>query len=1077
MLAQRNVRVRLSGVVFALFVGLASGLFAQSTGRIGGTVTDATGSVVPSASVQSNNLDTGLTRTTETNQSGIFEFPDLPIGRYQLQVKKQGFRPEQTAEIPLVTGQVLDLKIALTIGNVNESVVVTAEAPLIESSSSTVQTSVTQKQMQDLPLNGRNPLQLTQLTPGTVITDVGTESGQQDNRGIAVNGLRATQNNFQLDGSLYTNRFFDSVPIMPNPDALQEFTVQSSNYSAEYGGAGALVQLSTRSGTNEFHGTAYEFLRNTHLDARNFFNLTLPPFKLNQFGGTIGGPIKKNRTFFFFAAQDLEQRSAPSPVSITTPTTAQRNGDFSGLLPKTVIYDPTTNAPFPNNVIPMGRLDPLSVKLANTYLPLPNSGTQFISVQNKNIDDTQYLAKVDQVITTNNHLSVRYFYDQDNFQRPFNAPTGFFALNLFRNQTLTVNDTQIFSPTLTATFFASAARFARTQIPQAPGLQSLQDLGAQVPLGTAVPIFPGIRANISNFVNIFSGGALRQDPTSFDYRASAVKIWGEHSLNFGAEFERTRIDANDYSYTPGDNTFNGQRTAAPSGVTVPAGVNTGSALADFYLGLESQFFQDNGRSFYLRESRPSVYFQDDWKVTRQFTLNLGLRWDPWLPPVDKNNTLTAFVPGVQSTVAPNAPRGLLFPGDKGIEDSVFKKNWKDFAPRAGFAWSPDNKTVVHAGYGIFYGFPEGLLYQRTDATQPTDLYLNIPNPPLFENPYLGFPGGNPFPRAHISPSQFANYQFILPVSGGTLDPSSRVGYTQNWNFTVERQFRGELAVSLAYVGNHGVNVMGSRQFNPAIFGPGATVANENSRRLYPGLGAMELASSYVYDIYHGLQLNVTKRVNKGFTVLSNFVWSKTIDNTSSAAEGNAGPPNPFNFASARGPADFDQEYRFNLSGVYTSPHLNVTGFKNVLLNDWQINTIVSIYSGLPFTVVSGTDRSVSGIGNDYSNQIADATRPAGVSQVQEYFNTAAFIAAPIGTFGAVGRNSLRGPAYADVDASIFKSFFFTERWHLQFRAEAFNIQNRANFQNPTASLSSGTFGRITAAYDPRVLQFALKLFF
>ncbi len=316
---------------------------------------------------------------------------------------------------------------------------------------------------------------------------------------------------------------------------------------------------------------------------------------------------------------------------------------------------------------------------------------------------------------------------------------------------------------------------------------------------------------------------MRQDSTSFDYKASAVKIWGAHTINFGAEFERTRIDANDYSYTPGDNTFNGQVS--------------GSALADFYLGYESQFFQDNGRTFYLREDRPSIYVQDDWKISPQFTLNVGLRWDPWLPPVDLNNSLTAFVPGVQSTVAPNAPRGLLFPGDAGISNTIFPHAWKDFAPRAGIAWDlgGNHKTVIRSAYGIFYSFPEGLLYQRTDAMQPTDLYLSIPAPQSFTNPYLNYAGGDPFPRPHITRSQFSTYQFLLPVSGGMLDPSSKVGYTQNWNFTLEHQFPGNMAVSIAYVGNHAVDIMGSRQFNPAIFGPGATVANENSRRLYPGI--------------------------------------------------------------------------------------------------------------------------------------------------------------------------------------------------------------------------------------------------
>jgi hypothetical protein len=1050
--------------LITLHVLVALPLVAQSTGRIGGTVTDPTGAVIPQAVVISTNAGTGAQRTVQTNQDGIFTLPDLPIGAYSVEISKQGFAGQKRENVSLLTGQSLELNFALKVGASSQAIEVTEGAPLIQAESSSIQTSVDQKQMRDLPLNGRNALQLTTLTPGTVLTNVGTESGQQDNTGLSVNGLRATQNNFQLDGSLYTNRFFDSVPYMPNPDALQEFTIQSSNYSAEFGGAGALVQLSTRSGSNQIHGTAFEFLRNTELDARNFFNIKRPPYKQNQFGGTAGGPIRKDKTFFFFSAQDTERRSSPNPVSITTPTALERSGNFSAI--PGVILDPTTGKPFPGKIIPASMFNPVSVAVANALIPLPNSGTQFIGAENQNLDDTQYLAKVDHIFSEKDRLSVRYFYDEDNFQRPFNAPTGFYAENLFRNQSLTLNETHIFDPTLTATFYATASRYARTQIPVDPDLQTLQSFGQQVPLGTGVPIFPGIRLNISGFVDVFSGGALRQDPTTFEYRGQAAKLWGAHTFNFGAGFERTRIDANDYSYTPGDNTFNGQVT--------------GSALTDFYLGYESQFFQDNGRSFALRQNSPNIFAQDDWKVKPQFTLNLGLRWEPWLPPTDRNNSLTAFVPGVQSTVAPNAPLGLLFPGDPGIAKSIYHHNWKDFAPRVGFAWNvgSDQKTVVRSAYGIFYSFPEGLLYQRTDATQPTDLYLSIPAPQSFTDPYLNYAGGDPFPRGHIAPSGFAKYSFLTPVSGGMLDPSSKVGYTQNWNFTVEHQFTKDLALSVAYVGNHAVDIMGSRQFNPAIFRPGATVANENSRREYQGLGAVELASSYVYEEFNSLQINLTKRYDKGLTLLSNFTYGKTIDNTSSATEGNTGPHNPFNFSSSRGPADFDQEYRFVTSAVYALPHYGRPGLVSALVNNWQINAIGSLYSGLPFTVLSGTDRSRSGIGNDYADVVGNPAAPVGASQILEYFNTAAFTQAVIGTFGNVGRNTLRGPAFFDVDTSVFRNFNLTEKFRLQFRTEAFNTENRPNFQNPNSTVSSGvTFGKITAANDPRVLQFALKLLF
>lgn len=1041
-------------------------LFGQATGRIGGTVTDASGSVVPGVAVTCTNTGTGLTRKADSSSGGAFVFPDLPIGQYQVEMQKQGFRPQRMESIALVTGQILDIQVSLQVGDLTQAVEVTAEGELMQTTSSTVQSSVTQRQMVDLPLNGRNALQLTILTPGTVMTDVGTEAGQQDNRGIAVNGLRTTQNNFQLDGTIYTNRFFDSVPTMPNPDTLEEFTIKTSAYSAEFGGAGALVQLSTRSGTNEFHGTAFEFFRNTKLNARNFFQLTRPPYKQNQFGGAFGGPIRRNKAFFFVSVQDQVQRAAPSGISITPPTAAQRQGDFSALLPKTVIVDPANgNTPFPGNIIPISRFNSVSQKVADLYLPLPNRGTQWVGTQFKHVDDLQWLAKVDQMITSTNHLSARYFNDENDFWRTFNAPTGFYAANYFLNQSAAVTDTQIFSPTLTGSLFLSFGRFARTQVPQAPGLKTLQDLGVQVPLGTAVPVFPGVRANISGFVNVFSGGALRQYPTSFVWKASGTKLLSSHTMNFGFEFERTRINVNDYSYVPGDNAFNGQVT--------------GNAVSDFFLGYPSQFFQDNGRTLYLRGSRPSLYFQDDWKVSRQFTVNIGVRWEPWLAPIDKNNALTAFVPGRQSVVAPNAPLGLLFPGDAGITASVFKHNWMAFAPRAGFAWNVggDGKTVIRGGAGIFYSFPEGLLYQRTNATQPTDLYLSIPNPASFTNPYLGFPGGNPFPRPHILPGQFATYKFILPVSGGMLDPASRVGYTENWNLTVERQLRSNLVFTAAYVGNHGVNIMGSRQLNPALYSPGATVGQENSHRLYPGMGAVEYASSYEYAHFHSLQLSLNQRLTRGLTLLGNLVWSKTIDNNSSAAEGGTGPHNPFNFNSARGPADFDQKFRFNLSTVYNTPHVHVTGVGNALLNDWQVNVITAIMSGMPFTIVSGTDRSISGIGNDYADLVGDPTRVVGANQVAQYFNTGAFVPAAIGTFGNLGRNSMRAPGLFNMDVSIFKNFKFTEKRYLQFRAEAFNIENRANFAPPTSALNSGTFGKITAASDARVLQFALKLAF
>jgi Carboxypeptidase regulatory-like domain len=1113
-LRKGHMHLKLRNLIFpelALILLLGAGrLFAQSTGSVRGTVSDSSGAAIPDASVTVTNTQTAQTRSTQTTGSGVFVFPELPIGSYELQVSKTGFNSQKRGGTQLLTGQTIGLDIILAVGSQTESVSVQADTQQIQTTTSTVSQSIDEKQMQDLPLNGRNPLQLTTLTPGARLTNTGTESGQQDNQGLTVNGLRATQNNFQLDGALYVDRFFDSVPILPSPDALQEFTIQAANYSAAYAGAGALVQLSARSGTNRIHGSAYEFFRNTVLDANNYFPvksptgaIILPPYKLNQFGGTVGGPIRRDKTFFFFSAEDLQQRSSPNPATLTLPTAAQVAGDFSalctshtfspttGICTKGVqIFNPVTGQPYAGNIITTP-MDTLSKAVYNQYLAStpgtlnPNSPTTnaFTSLTNSNIDSTQYLVRIDHAVADNNHLSGRYFYNQDNFQRAFTAPIGFYAANLFRNQSLTISDTQVFSPTLTATGYITGGRFARTQIPEAPGLKTLQSLGQNIPLGTSnVPIFPGVRNNISGYVDVFSGGALTQDSTSFEFKGEVVKLVGANTFTIGGALERTRIDATDFSYVPGDNTFNGQRTQAPTGTVLPAGVTSGNAYADFYTGYESSFFQDNGRKFYLREWRPSLFFQDDWKVTRNLTLNLGLRWDPWVPPIDKNNTLVGFVPGFQSTIAPGAPVGLQFEGDPGSHPAVFKNNYHDFAPRFGFAYNVKGagKTVVRGAFGIFYGFPEGLLYQRTDAAQPVNLYLNLVNPPQWDNVYTGFAGGVPFPRGSVNPSQFATYNFITPFSGGVLNPASKVEYTEDYNLTVEQQLPWNFALSVAYVGNHALHVMGSRQFNPAVYAPGATVGNEQARRLYPGLGAVELADSYEYANYNSLQINVTRRVANNLTLLTNLVYSKVFDNNSSATEGNSGPPNPFNLASAYGPADFDQKIRFNASINYRLPKFQVNRFAGAVINGWQANSIIFVQTGMPFTILSGTDRSLSGIGNDYADAVPGVSpaRPSGASKITSYFNPAAFVQAATGTFGDTARNFLRGPGYIDVDASVFKDLFTERRVQGQFRAEAFNLFNHTNLNNPGSTVSSsGSFGHITGANSPRVFQFGAKVLF
>ena len=1146
-----NIIRKLLHIGLAIIVLLGAGLYAaaQSTGIIRGTVTDPSGATVANASVVATDANTGIKREETTNDNGLFVFPDLAIGNYTLKISASGFKTEDRPALQLLTGQTIDLAIRMEVGAQTQEVTVSSETQQIQTSTSTVEQSVTQQQMRDLPLNGRNPLQLTTLTAGTVLTTTGTESGQEDNTGLSVNGLRATENTYTLDGTVYVNRFFNSVPTMPNPDALQEFTIQASNYSADHAGAGALVQLSTRSGTSELHGAAWEYLRNTVVNARNYFWPATnpdPPFKLNQFGGTVGGPVfKSTKAFFFFSAEDLQQRSAPTPITTEYPTPAELSGNFSAFKAKgTALYSPVTGCGFGQTSASNGEggytcsgtitddvsaatgegdiipIDPLSKAVNAQYLAaeeaapsaqLSSDGTyvKFASTTNNNIDNTQYLTRLDYALSQNDHISGRYFYNQDNFQRPFTAPLGFFAANLFRNQSLTLSEEHVFSPTLTGAVYFGFYRGARTQIPEAPGLKTLQALGQNAPYGSPneslVP-FPGVRAQISGYVEAFSGGALTQDATTFDLHAQAVKLIHKHTLTMGGDLERSRIDMDDYSYTPGDSTspgFNGVRTEVPTGSTVPTGFSGpgGNAIADFYTGYEQDYYMDNGRKAYLREWRPALYAQDDWKTTSKLTLNLGLRWDPWMPPIDANGTLVGFNlanPNFQSTIAPGAPPGMWFVGDPGLSNSVYNNNFKDFAPRIGFAYNVfgTGKTVVRAGYGLFYDFPEGLLYQRTDAMQPVDLYLELFNPPAWDQPFAGYPDGDPFPRGHIAPSQFKNYTFLKPLAGGVLNPASKVEYTQAYNFTIEQDLGNGFAMNLGYVGNRAEHVMASRQFNPFLFNATAP----ETTRTYPGLGAVELADSYDWERTNAVEVNVTRRSAHGLTLLSNIVWMKTIDIGSSGTEGQDGPANPYNFNAYRGVADFDQALRITGSANYPLPKFHVTNALGEIVNGWQANAIVTSQSGLPITIASGVDDSLSGVGNDLAvyNPGVSISRPAGASKITEWFNPAAFAKNPkpsaangfAQSFGNVPRNSLRGPAFEDTDISLFKDFLSDHRVHGQFQAEAFNAWNHTNLANPVSTVSSGTFGQITATSSStgsvntpslvgtqRVWQFVLKIIF
>jgi hypothetical protein len=1062
-------------IVFPCLLALSAAMpapsFAQAnSATLGGTIVDSSGGVLPGVAVTCKNIRTGVTQEAVTNAVGIFRFSDLPIGQYTVTAALAGFQTLLRGDINLITGQSLDLKLTMPPGGLETTITVTDALPVTQTTSSTVQTSMTVRQVQDLPLNGRNPMQLVALTAGASITDAGTITGQQDNRGVTVNGLRATQNNWRLDGANYNNRFFGSAPVLPNPDTLEEFTVQSSNYSARTAGAGALVELSTRSGSNQLHASVFEFMRDKSLNANDPFNNAAgkpkPPFKLNQFGGTIGGSIIKNRMFYFGAYQGTRRTSAPGTASVRSLTAAERAGDFSNYTG--TITDPTTGLPFPGNIVPSNRIDPTVSKILNDMLPLPNSGLNLVSPVSQNLNDDQFTGRVDHELTSKNRITVRYFYDANYFQRPFTAPPGFFADNDFTNQSLLVRDSHIVSSTFLLTLQGSYSKFRRVQSPQAPGNKTIQDYGVNAKQSISTSFFPGVRFMANPLFSLFSGGGLEQTPTTYDFHATGIWSKGRHNLQMGVDMQWDKLYVLDASFTVGTWTFNGSRT--------------GYLPADIMTGLPSSFVQDSGRALNLTESKYHLWIQDDWKVTNRLTVNAGLRWEPWTPPTDSLNNLVGFVKGQQSTMAPDAPNGMVYPGDAGISQSVFSNNFGLVAPRIGAAYDVfgNARTVLRGGYGVFYIDPALTIYTRTVSTQPSVLTMSLTNPYSFYDPYNGVSSGNPFPFPRVQPNQFATFKYVKPVSGGVLDPTNHKGYSQNWNITLEQQIGKELSLSFAYVANKGTDILGAMELNPAIYGPGATTGNTNSRRTYAGMSAMEIATPYQRSDYKGFQFTATKRSSRGLTVLGTYVYGVVKDNNSSTVEGSGSYPrssaNPdIDYAYA----DFDVRHRANISVVYDLPSSGSrTGAARILLNDWQVNGIIMLRTGLPFTIKSGTDRSLTATGQDNADQVGDPTRPSGVDPVQQWFNPAAFTTAAIGTYGTAARNSLRGPGAATIDMALFKNFPITKNHRIQFRLEAFNVLNRVNYNNPNATITAGAnFGRLLSAGDPRVLQIGVKYLF
>ncbi len=1071
--------------VVLIFLVIASGLcFAQSTAMLSGTVVDSSGATVPQASVVCTNAETAMKSSATTSRAGTFKFPDLPVGLYDVTITQSGFESLVRRGIRLLTDQTVDLTFTLHVGSTGQSVEVSAPAPLVQRATSDLGTTVDSRQMADLPLNGRNAFDLAALAPGATETVSQTIPGQQENTGLAVNGLSAIDNNWTLDGATYTNRASGGAPTLPNPDTLQEFTARTANYDASSRGAGASVKLTTRSGTNQFHGTLFEFLRNSVMDARNFFDPGVEPYKQNQYGGTVGGPIKKDKLFFFGSFQGTNQRGDPSPVSMTVPDALECTGNYSQS-GKTIV-DPTTKASFPNDTIPTESHGPDRARSAGSSSPFPTWAANLcMPAATDNRDDYQWLGKVDYLLDSKDH----HFPDVTSGTTMRSPATSTPARILcqyltFTNQTVLVSDAHIFSPTWIMTLSYNYLRTFRNEVPTAP--VTMQSLGAQVPFASAND-GGKIDVSISGYTSAAISGGSVVRPAAQEPQVDVSHVTGSHLLRFGGGL---RHDT-DNAFVQNDGEAGGWAfdTSRTSISTIK---NSGDSWASLLLGLPTTFSQASSSPNDYLVTTFDAWVQDDWKVLRRLTLNMGLRYEPWLPPHDAKGYMAGFLPGVQSTVAPLAPRGLLFGGDAGIPQAIAQNNWKTFSPRFGFAWDVfgDGKTIVRSGYGVFRSGTEffGLVSTLANSVPFRTASVSIPDPPTMANPYAGY---GPIPFPYTPPSTLANYKFANNIAIRVLNPQTTAGYTQSWNFTLERQLTRDTAVTASYVGNHVIGIMTRYQANPGLDIPGATTANVNTRRLYPGFGNLTLAGSWGWSRYDGLQLQVTKRAARGLTMLVNYTYSKAMSIDSSGAFATAlgaGPRDPYNLALDYSPADYDVTQAFKAAVIYELPAMHagpaaVRGGSRV--NGWQINTMITAQTGLPFTCRSGVDDSMTSTGNDTCDQIGNAARPAGANPLQEWFNTAAFTKNAVGTFGNAGRNDMRRPDVVNVNLSLFRHFRITEKLQAEFRAEAFNALNHPNFDlffitnsyTNSETIGSPTFGQITHAQDPRLMQLALKLKF
>ncbi len=1075
------------------------GGWAQSSSAIiFGTVSDSQGALVNNADITATNEATGFTVKVKSDQAGNYIVADLPAASYRVTCAAPGFKTVEQTGVRLQVDQRARVDLSMPVGETQQVVSVQANVTNLDTFSSTVKDVVDSTRMVDLPLNGRNALTLQALLPGAVQAPSGAAASGialNTNLVFSVNGARANQSAYTLDGGLNMDTYNNVPAAFPNPDMLQEFSILQNGYNAVSGrDAGAVINMITKSGTNQIHGSVYEFLRNQYADAKDYFATTVPPLKRNQFGGTIGGPVVlpfyngRDHTFFFVGAELTRQVLGSTSSSTIVPTALERAGNFSQTIvggkhvtvapPSTVTPTNPNGVPFPGDTIPQALLDPVGQAFTKNFFPLPNqSGNIYSFNLSLPTRENQVIARVDQSLSTADKLSARYFFD-DSFNAQNAGLPAFNSNNDWPTHNGTLNETHVFTPALVnlATFMVARNTFIRA--PQITSPANWSDLGCSSCVPLAPPSVP------TDWAVAVTNGLQLRVPTNFrsymmNYQFIDTVSWskGNHLLQFGGEYSYERRYGREYFQFSTDYAFSGTLTGS-----------YGDGYADFFVGDANTVFQNTPLFSEQYKYTPFLYFQDDWRVSNKLTLNLGARWEPYITTRDRFNHDGAFRPGQQSVIYPLAPPGALFPGDPGIGKGVTPNRYDRISPRIGFAFDPfgNGKTSIRGAYGIFSDTLRPVALNTNQTNQPFSYGQTTFNVPL-SNPYANNMQTLQLLLNYVPPKTAADRAarvFYLPMTENSVAPNFTTGYIQQWNLTVQRQTWKQIVITAAYVGSKGTHLLLLEEQNPGFYIPGqSTTTNVNSRRFYTNFQTITEDISAGPSSYNSFQLNWNRRFTGGFTLLGSYVYAKSMDIASN--DGNSGLGNqardPFNWNLDYGPSDFDVKHRFVTSFVYQIPGLaSGNGLVKAITGGWQLNGILTLQTGLPFTVRAGVDRSLVGVALD----TADVHGPVAVyngrsraSKINKYFDTSAFSLPAQGTFGSAGRNTIYGPGFENFDAGLFKLIPIHEQRRLELRWETFNTLNHPNLLNPNSSFTSSAFGRITTSNSGRVMQIAAKIVF